>query len=268
MEKIKDFLRRHKNLLLQLGALIFTVAFWYWWLGLTVTLILASTILIHEYGHVWQMRRYGMPVKGIYLTPIGGIALGAGRFKSFWEEVIISLMGPVFGLMYGGLLAGLYFVTGNETVKWAVFFIGFIHLFNFLPINPLDGGRITKSIAVSIHPTLALSIMWLGTLAALAGFFHGFGIVFLFIAFLGYQGIQEFNLFLTIKKNPAIVDMVSGDLQDDLRTFANMPYLTPKEISLASLYYVLLIACALALFIYFVPNDATTVLSQVTQRSW
>jgi len=61
-------------------------------------------------------------------------------------------MGPSWGLLSAIPPAAIYMVTGE--VFWAaiVGFIALINLFNLLPIYPLDGGRLTNSLVVSVSP--------------------------------------------------------------------------------------------------------------------
>ena len=46
-------------------------------------LMLIGSLFVHEYGHVWAMKREGMAVKGMYFIPfLGAAAVGAGQFPS------------------------------------------------------------------------------------------------------------------------------------------------------------------------------------------
>ena len=66
--------------------------------SLPFALALTATLVFHEWGHLRAMRRFGIPTKGMYLIPfVGGIAVGE-QAKTHWQDVYISMMGPVYVL--------------------------------------------------------------------------------------------------------------------------------------------------------------------------
>ena len=112
-------------------------------------------IFIHEYGHLWAMKNCGIKTKGIYLIPgFGGAAVAAEGFKSSRNEAFIALMGPLVGLLFIGPMIVLYFFTGNPMFAAIASIMSLINLFNLFPINPLDGGRIVKSLVYSLRGSL------------------------------------------------------------------------------------------------------------------
>lgn len=116
-------------------------------------LILVAAIFIHEMGHVWSMRRCGMPVKGIYLLPfVGGVAVGQADAENRLSEAQnyeIAMMGPVFGLASVLPLLVGYALTGNDFLGASAAMVALINLFNLLPIFPLDGGRVLRALFAS-----------------------------------------------------------------------------------------------------------------------
>lgn len=135
--------------LLLAGATLATYSYLFTW---EFALAIMWAIGIHELGHVWAMRRTGMPTPGFYFVPLfGGAAIGE-RAKSEWQDVFITAMGPSWGLLSAVPPALLYLATG--TPFWAAVcgFIGLVNLFNLLPIYPLDGGRLTNALVASAAP--------------------------------------------------------------------------------------------------------------------
>ncbi len=190
---------------------------------------------IHELGHVWAMRKTGMPTPGFYFVPFfGGAAIGE-RAVSEHQDVFITGMGPSWGLLAALPPAGLYLLTG--TPFWAVLcgFIGLITLFNLLPIYPLDGGRLTNSIAVSFAPGLQILVLiGAGVLVlALMVYFKFYFIAFLF-------AIGSIEIFRERKK------VARGQI-------AQKPRLTRRELILAILWYLALVLVSL-LLLYAVRN--------------
>lgn len=113
--------------------------------------MLIIMIFIHELGHVVAMRQCGIHVKGIYLIPFfGGAAVADGDFKTRRDETYIALMGPWFGFLVSIFFAIMYFITNIPVFAAGATWCSLINLFNLLPVNPMDGGRVLKSIAFSI----------------------------------------------------------------------------------------------------------------------
>lgn len=130
-------------------------------------LAIIALILIHESGHIWMMKRYGMKTKGIYLIPLlGGVSVGNERtFPSRKGEADIALMGPIWGLIATVITAGIYFVTNEAFFAAAAGWMAMVNLVNLLPVNPLDGGRILKSIAFSVNSRLGMLSLYAGLIA-------------------------------------------------------------------------------------------------------
>jgi Zn-dependent protease len=135
--------------LLLAGATLATYSYLFTW---EFAVAIMYAIGVHELGHVWAMRKTGMPTPGFYFVPLfGGAAIGE-RAKSEWQDVFITAMGPSWGLFSAFPPAALYIVTGEPFWAAIVAFIGLINLFNLLPIYPLDGGRLANSLVVSVAP--------------------------------------------------------------------------------------------------------------------
>jgi len=129
--------------------------------------ILLGAIVFHEYGHITAMKKCGIKTKGIYLIPfLGGAAVPSRNFRSRTEEVYVSLMGPWYGLML--LLPFLVYgvIFESSLAVGLASFMALLNLFNLVPISPLDGGRVLKSIAFSLNSNLGIMILSLGLAGA------------------------------------------------------------------------------------------------------
>jgi Zn-dependent protease len=139
--------------------------------------VLIATLVFHEYGHIRAMKRCGIPTKGIYLIPfVGGAAVAERAFHSRWEEVYVAMMGPTYGLVMVLACFAVHAVTGNDFFAHVAVFGALINAFNLLPINPLDGGRVAKSLAFSAGGGFGIALFLVGMLA---------GAYFLFVAGIG-----------------------------------------------------------------------------------
>nr|WP_281885258.1 site-2 protease family protein [Paenibacillus sp. YYML68] len=110
-------------------------------------------IFVHELGHVWASKRKGMPVTAVVFIPFFGAMTNMKRYpKDAVTEAYIAMGGPVIGSI--GALAVLgaayYFDSG---LLYSLAYTGFfINLLNLLPINPLDGGRISTAVTRWLWP--------------------------------------------------------------------------------------------------------------------
>lgn len=99
-------------------------------------------LLLHELGHVFQLRREGVKASAPMFIPFLGAVISA---KSMGDdagaEARVGLAGPILGSIATLVPLGIWLATGSHFWQ-ALAFIGFfLNLFNLLPILPLDGGR-------------------------------------------------------------------------------------------------------------------------------
>jgi Zn-dependent protease len=120
--------------------------------------IILGMLVIHEGGHLRCMKHYGMKTRGIYLIPLlGAAAVAEDNFPSRRAEATIALAGPLTGAVLAAGTGLLYFATGNGAFAAAAGWMALINLFNLLPVVPLDGGRVVKSITCSIGSRAGLA---------------------------------------------------------------------------------------------------------------
>lgn len=148
--------------------------------------LLMLTIFIHESGHVWAMRKMGMKTKGFYFVPLlGGAAVPDDMFPSRGSESYVAIMGPIWGgLMIIPVLI-LWYATGNPLWAGIIGWIAMINLFNLLPILPLDGGRILRSIAFSFSRKIGFILVGAGMLFGAFITYKARLILFAFLFVLG-----------------------------------------------------------------------------------
>ncbi len=146
------------------GSMI-TYSYLFTWQFAVMIMVL---LFVHEYGHIWAMKKCGLKTKGIYFIPLlGAAAVSEEMFKSRRDEAYIAIMGPIFGLALSGVALVIYVYTQNALFAAAAGWMAMVNLFNLLPINPLDGGRVMKSMAFSINSKWGLIFLAIGMLASL-----------------------------------------------------------------------------------------------------
>ncbi len=148
------------KLLTTSGSMLGSVAayslIWGWRFAIGFVLLL----LVHELGHVIQLRREGIEASAPMFIPFLGAVVAA---KSLGDdaaaEARVGLAGPVLGSLGAALLIPLWLATGSDLFQALAFTGFFLNLFNLLPVVPLDGGRAMAAMA---------PWMWFVGLAAMA----------------------------------------------------------------------------------------------------
>jgi len=99
-------------------------------------------LLVHEMGHVIQLRREGIEASAPMFIPFMGAFVAAKALgDDAGAEARVGLAGPVLGSLACLIPVAIWQATGNEFWQ-ALAFVGFfLNLFNLLPVLPLDGGR-------------------------------------------------------------------------------------------------------------------------------
>lgn len=115
-------------------------------------LMLVPILLIHEMGHYLAMRAFNYRNLRMFFIPLFGAAV-TGRHYNVpgWKKCIVSLMGPVPGILLASVLgsAGLL-LRQDWLIHFAVLTL-IVNGFNLLPVLPLDGGWVAHAVLFSRH---------------------------------------------------------------------------------------------------------------------
>ncbi|HIE32360.1 MAG TPA: CBS domain-containing protein [Methanosarcinales archaeon] len=182
-------------------------------LSLILTLLLFLCVALHELGHSWVARRYGITIKSITLIIFGGIAAMDEVPRNPDAELRISLAGPGVSLVIGVFCAIVYLILHNiaqasqtsvisdvSHLLWSLATINIMLFgFNLIPAFPMDGGRVVRAWYAQRMPYLRATrkAVHLGKMIAiLMGVFGLFASIWLlFIAFFIYIGASEEEKF-------------------------------------------------------------------------
>jgi Zn-dependent protease len=130
------------KLLTTSGSMLVSVAayalIWGWKFAVGFVLLL----LVHELGHVIQLRREGIPASAPMFIPfLGAVVTAKSLGDDAAAEARVGLAGPILGSIGAALLLPVWWATGDDFWQALAFTGFFLNLFNLLPIVPLDGGR-------------------------------------------------------------------------------------------------------------------------------
>ncbi len=195
------------------GSLLLLVLFYFYSGGgdpawtLTFIAMLIISIFLHEMGHAWACLIQGVPVRRIMIYGGGGFCERARSASAYQQEFIVA-MGPivnlvlwaVFSILSNALWDDLFNqaqasglenpeilfnstqATAAQLLGFFAYINGFLAIFNLLPVQPLDGGKLLhlgllrvlrQDIAMVVTGAIGLviSILWIpGMLLA-----YGFG---------------------------------------------------------------------------------------------
>jgi Zn-dependent protease len=118
--------------------------FFGWWFAVGFV----ALIFVHEMGHVYQLRREGVPASAPMFIPfLGAAVMMKAMPKDALSEARVGLAGPVLGTVGAAVCFAIAEATNSDFFR-ALAYIGFlINLFNLLPVVPLDGGRAMAAMA-------------------------------------------------------------------------------------------------------------------------
>lgn len=119
--------------------------------------VLVACVLLHELGHAFVARRFGVRVVDITLWPLGGMARLAHIPESSRVEASIAIAGPAvnvvlalaalpFVLYFGGDAASIESEPVIAQIAAAFVVVNALMAgFNLLPAFPTDGGRLVRA---------------------------------------------------------------------------------------------------------------------------
>lgn len=142
----------------------FSVALLLWRLLLVGGLVLS--VILHELGHAFAARAFGIPTRDITMYPFGGVASLARIPDKPLQELVVALAGPLVNFLLIGVFVATLTLAGYpleftpdtflyrmekmpSPVVWLYSLSamnGILAIFNLLPAFPMDGGRVLRAL--------------------------------------------------------------------------------------------------------------------------
>jgi Zn-dependent protease len=163
------------------GSMLVSVAAYSWIWGWRFAVGFVLLLFVHEFGHVLELRRQGVPASAPLFIPFLGAVVGMKQMPhDAWREAQVALAGPILGSLGAAAVWAAGEALDSELLVALAFTGFFLNLFNLLPIVPLDGGRAMAA----VHP--ALWALGLAGLVALA-FWHPNPILIIILVLGGFE---------------------------------------------------------------------------------
>jgi len=147
------------SMLLSLGV------YWSIW-GWKFALGIVLSIYVHEMGHIWMLRRFGIRATAPMFIPGLGAFIRLKQYPaSPHEDARVGLAGPVWGFVAALVSWGIYLATNSPIFAAIAKFGAWVNLFNLLPILQLDGSHAFRALSKWERAAIAalMLVMWITT---------------------------------------------------------------------------------------------------------
>lgn len=217
-------------------------------LNLMAVLIIVVVVFLHELGHAIGMRVFGYRNVRIFFVPLmGALTSGSPKDPSSAHKAIVSLLGPLPGIILGVTCWILFFATHVKFYNQlgATFLV--LNLFNLLPLAPLDGEKFFEyllfarnaklELAFKILTTLLLGLVALALKSTLLGILAVFGLLSLKREYVNASLAQKLRGELPSGESfseraipPAVIKSIGVQLEQKSSEFERTPKIIASRI--------------------------------------
>lgn len=181
------FLLGNFKLLATFGSMAVSVVAYGWLFGFTFAIGFVALLLLHEMGHVIQLRREGIKASApIFIPFLGAVIASKSLGKDAAAEARVGLAGPILGSIATLVPLGIWLAGGGEFWRALAYLGFFLNLFNLMPVVPLDGGRAMAALS---------PVVWIAGLAGLIvlAFLYPSPILVLIVVFGAYESYRRWK---------------------------------------------------------------------------
>jgi Zn-dependent protease len=145
-----------------LSTMLVSVGAYWTQFGWRFAVGLVLSIYVHEMGHVYALRRFGIAASAPMFIPFVGAFVRMNQHPaSVREDARVGLAGPIWGTAAAIALFAFWAGTGIPVIGGIAHFAAWLNLFNLIPVWQLDGARGMRALSRAQRAIL-LAVM-LGT---------------------------------------------------------------------------------------------------------
>ena len=201
---------------------VFMVLF-YFLSGGSIDTVLAILIIlmIHELGHLTAMKIFKTKDDSIFFFPVFSRSIEPqAPLVSQKKRIITLLSGPLPGVVLGIILMSHAFSIEHEVLSIVGQAFIFVNLINLLPLDSMDGGKLTDAFFLLFKEQIKLVFLSLAALLfAWAAFYNlSMGVFAIFI------GIRIYSMIRAQKLRVELVKNLSVDLSKTYQDISDQEY--------------------------------------------
>lgn len=212
-------------------------------LSLLTTILLFGCILLHELGHSYMAKSYGVKIKDITLLLFGGVSSMEEIPRDPSQEFKMAFAGPLVSLIIGFGLLGLNILAVSSIPAYSTtsiyLMVGILAsinivlaLFNLLPAFPMDGGRLLRawyakrmSYVKATHYAAYIGKMFAFLMAIVGLFSNPWLILIAFFVFMGASEEDKSTTVTVSLEKYRVADIMSKEV------ISVPPEMTVEELS-------------------------------------
>src|SRR5690554_1727420 len=181
--------------------------------------IILGILILHEGGHFLMMKLFNYEELNMLFIPFfGAMVLGRKEKYSQIETALMVIAGPLPGILLGASLLIYQWINPDYvSIQLGVLLIG-LNVMNLLPIDPLDGGRLVRTLFFKQYELIQFVFSILSSFAIIGlGLYFNAWIVIGIGFLLGYRIKNKHKLYLIrkeMKKEGIKFDVNYEDLSD------------------------------------------------------
>lgn len=168
-----------------------------------IYIIFLISITFHEFGHLLMSKILGIKMEKPKFLLIG---YGVNNFhlenKKYIHRILIFLGGPLFNFILAGIVYN--FKISNDLKLEIIYTNLILGIFNLLPIIPLDGGNILKSLLeqnLGLTKTINICFVVSEVILVLISFLYSIAILYLKNIWICIAILYLWVIFIIEKRN-------------------------------------------------------------------
>ncbi len=190
---------------------LFTFALAFGW---ETAMFLVVALLIHEFGHLLAYRLIGQPWGRLVFLPfLGAVAVPRMGFTTQGQIVFAAAMGPAFSVLVP--LIAVFWVWGGLPEPQVAVVLGIVacvlNLFNLLPVEPLDGGIVLRTVLARVFGRYArFGLIAVGAAIIASGFLIEQVLLVIFGGLALIVNLRQRNIDPGVKPMSRLAVSISG----------------------------------------------------------